>query len=86
MSDQYRDASAAQGENWDLAQYALQRNRETLMARFIEIVGPPSNAVDVVHSESINGRMEPEEMIDYAGAVREIIFSIETTSGEGLVV
>lgn len=81
MPDQYRRATPAQRESWDLAQYVLQHNRETLIARFNEIVGSPSYVVDIVQSEFISGRMEPDEMIDFARAVREIIFSIESTSG-----
>jgi hypothetical protein len=33
-----------------------------------------------MQNEFISGRMEPGEMIDYARACREIIFSIEITS------
>lgn len=81
MPDQYRRASAGQRESWDLAQYVLRHNREILMARFNEIVGPRSYVIDVVQGEFINGRMAPDEMIDFARTIREIIFSIESTLG-----
>lgn len=81
MPDQYRRATAAQRDSWDLAQYVLQHNREILMIRFNKLVGSPSYVVDLVQSEFISGRMEPDEMIDFARAVREIIFSIESTLG-----
>lgn len=81
MPDQYRRATAAQRESWDLTQYVLQHNRENLMARFNEVVGSPSYAVAIVQYEFVSGRMESDEMADYAQACCEIIFSIETTSG-----
>lgn len=81
MSDQYRRATAAQRESWNLAQYALQNNREILMNSFNKVVGLPSYAVATVQHEFINGQMGAEEMMDYARAIREIIFSIESTLG-----
>lgn len=81
MPHQHRSASAAQRHSWDLAQYVLRHNRETLMARFNEIVGSPSYVINVLQSEFISGRMEPEEIIDFARTIREIIFSIESTLG-----
>jgi hypothetical protein len=83
MSDQYHRATAAQRESWDLAQYALRHNRALLMERFNKLVGSPSYAMAVVQDEFISGRMEADEMIDYARACREIIFSIEITSLPG---
>lgn len=81
MPHQYRRATAAAMESWNLAQYAIQVNREELMKRFNEVVGSPSYLVAIVQYEFVNGLMEPEEMVDYARTCREIIFSIETTSG-----
>lgn len=83
MPEQHRRATAAQRESWNLAQYALQQNREILMHRFNEVVGSASYAVSIVQNEFISGRMEPDEMIDYAQACREIIFSIEITTLPG---
>lgn len=83
MATQYRRATSAQRESWDLAQYALRHNRTVLMARLNQLIGSPSYAMDVVQNEFISGRMEPGEMIDYARACREIIFSIEITSLNG---
>jgi hypothetical protein len=83
MSDQYHRATAAQRESWDLAQYALRHNRALLMERFNKLVGSPSYVMAVVQDEFISGRMEADEMIDYARACREIIFSIEITSLPG---
>lgn len=80
MSDQHYRATSAQRESWNLAQYALMQNRITLMSRFNQIVGSPSYPMKVVQDEFISGRMPPDEMIDYARACREIIFSIEITS------
>lgn len=80
MSDHNRRATAAQRESWNLAQYALQKNRDILMDSFNKVVGLPSYAVAIVQNEFINGRMEAEEMMDYARACREIIYSIELTS------
>lgn len=81
MPDQYRRATAAQKNSWDLAQYMLQHHCETLMARFNAIVDSPSYVIDVVQSEFISDRMLRNDMIDFARAVREIIFSIECTLG-----
>jgi hypothetical protein len=53
------------------------------MARLNQLIGSPSYALDVMQNEFISGRMEPGEMIDYARACREIIFSIEVTSLPG---
>lgn len=83
MSKTYRRATSAQREGWDLAQYAIKQNRFTLMTRFNELVGSPSYAMTVVQDEFIDGRMGPDEMIDYARACREIIFSIEITCHPG---
>lgn len=83
MSDQYHRATAAQRESWNLAQYALRQNRAFLIARLNELVGSPSYASARVQEEFIGGRMEPGEMIDYARACREIIFSVEITSLPG---
>lgn len=83
MATQYRRATSAQRESWDLAQYAHRYNREVLMAQLNRLIGSPSYAMDVVQNEFISGRMEPSEMIDYARACREIIFSIEITSLHG---
>jgi hypothetical protein len=80
MSSQYRRATSTQRESWNLAQYALRHNRTVLMARLNQLIGSPSYAMDVMQNEFISGRMEPGEMIDYARACREIIFSIEITS------
>jgi hypothetical protein len=80
MSTQYRRATSVQRESWDLAQYALRHNRTVLISRLNKLIGSPSYAMDVVQNEFISGQMEPGEMIDYARACREIIFSIETTS------
>jgi hypothetical protein len=83
MSDHYHRATAAQRKSWDLAQYALRENRAILMERFNQLVGSPSYAMAVVQNEFVSGRMEPDEMMDYARACREIIYSIEITSPPG---
>lgn len=83
MSKAHRRATTAQRESWNLAQYAIKQNRAALMARFNELVGSPSYAMSVVQDEFVDGRMGPDEMIDYARACREIIFSIEITCPPG---
>jgi hypothetical protein len=80
MSAQYHRATSAQRESWDLAQYALRHNRIVLMERLNQLIGSPSYAMAIVQNEFVGGLMEPGEMIDYARACREIIFSIEITS------
>jgi hypothetical protein len=83
MSDVRRRATGKQRESWDLAQYALRHNRLNLMAHLNDLVGAPSYVLAIVQEEFVSGRMEPGEMIDYARACREIIFSIETASAPG---
>jgi hypothetical protein len=76
MPSEYRRVSSLQRER-DLAQYALARNRLALVSQVNEIVGPPCYALAVMQAEFLSGQMEPQEMIDYARACREIIFLIK---------
>jgi hypothetical protein len=83
MSDKYPRATASQRESWHLAKYALKQNRETLMAHLNNLVGAPSYTMTIVQDEFISDRMEPGEMVNYARACREIIFSIESITTPG---
>jgi hypothetical protein len=57
----------------DTADLALMQNRVELMSRYNEALGPPCDAISVVHAAFINGAMGPVEMSAFVRVCKRLI-------------
>lgn len=63
--------------SWDVAALALRENRVDLIRRFNRVAGAPSPGVTRLQDEFIEGKLDPQEVVNFAKVCLGLIAAAE---------